>query len=247
MRIVDQIETEYNHVDVWQHGDGYDFEVAGGTHATYHTSRVLTGYAWDALTAASLLGPTPPRSILMLGLGGGTVARQLRHLLPAAQIVAVEIDPEMLRLASRYMALDDLGLEICIGDAYERVDQEERQFDVVIDDLYLGLGRDVSRPRPPTVELVKRLARRLVPGGLLAANVVDGHGHRQTVKAMEQAFRAVFPHRAIVTPPKGFNHTRVGSTDPLDPARLVPYAAEFTDGRDMREWQRTRVKLTDSC
>ena len=64
------------------------------------------------------------------------------------------------------------------------------------------------------------------------------------VAAMEQAFAANFPSLAKVTPPKGFNHTCVGSSASLAPANLVSYSAALNDGRDLREWHRMRVKVT---
>ena len=59
MKIVERVTSRFNHVDVWKAADGYDFEVAGGTHATYRKNRIMTGYAWDAITAAALLGGNP--------------------------------------------------------------------------------------------------------------------------------------------------------------------------------------------
>jgi spermidine synthase len=107
MRVVEEIETPYNDIDVWETDTGYDFEVSGGTHATYDRHRLLTGYAWDAITAASMLRPgVDAINLLMLGLGGGTSLRQLRHLLPHCHLTAVDIDPAMVDLAKRYMALD---------------------------------------------------------------------------------------------------------------------------------------------
>eukprot|EP00439_Symbiodinium_sp_Y106_P011941 s5354_g1.t2 len=64
----------------------------------------------DVLAAPVLLLPRQPRSILILGLGGGTVARALRALCPEASIVGVEMDDEVLDAARRHFGLDDLGV-----------------------------------------------------------------------------------------------------------------------------------------
>ena len=61
-----------------RHTGREDLEVAGATMSTWHPDRWLTGWAWDAITAACLLRRDgPPRRVLLLGLGGGTVVRQL--------------------------------------------------------------------------------------------------------------------------------------------------------------------------
>jgi spermidine synthase len=43
-----------------------------------------------------------PRSILIIGLGGGTLPRTLERLLPDADIDVVEIDPAVVRVAQQY-------------------------------------------------------------------------------------------------------------------------------------------------
>ena len=44
------------------------------------------------------MNPTP-QSVLIVGLGGGTIPRALRELLPETQIDVVEIDPAVVRVA----------------------------------------------------------------------------------------------------------------------------------------------------
>src|SRR5690606_10354433 len=97
---------------------------AGAIHASYHRTRFLTGLAWDLLAAAALLRPEgPPRSLLMLGLAGGTSLRILRHLLPDCAFTAVDIDGEIVELAKKHMELGGVGIDIRIGDAYAWLEQ----------------------------------------------------------------------------------------------------------------------------
>ncbi|MFY0531814.1 spermidine synthase [Nannocystis pusilla] len=46
-----------------------------------------------------------PRRLLVVGLGGGTMIRYLHSRVPAAQIDAVEIDPEVVRLAGEWFGV----------------------------------------------------------------------------------------------------------------------------------------------
>ena len=43
-----------------------------------------------------------PQSVLIIGLGGGTIPRVLRQVLPDTRIDVVEIDPAVVRVANRY-------------------------------------------------------------------------------------------------------------------------------------------------
>lgn len=242
MRIVETVETEYNSVDVWERPDGYDFEVAGGTHATWTRGRLLTGYAWDAITAGVLLRSGPlPRSLLMLGLGGGTGVRQVRHLLPDTRITAIEIDPAMVDLARRYMELDSLAIEVVVGDAYAYLDRSCDEFDVVVDDVYLGSGDDVARPTDYSEDLISRLVSRLSGGGVLVTNIVTARGHHKAQVSIRQAFREHFPNVRVVRPPKGFNETVVGGKALCGQEKLQQFRRAFRSPHDAHVWQALQV------
>ncbi len=236
-RLIENLETPYNNVDIWEHDDGFDFEVAGGTHATWHRERILTGYAWDALTAASVLYPgDSPRNLLMLGLGGGTVCRQLRHIFPDLSITAIEIDKGMVDLARRYMSLDDLTIDVRIGDAYQMIDDVEERFDVVIDDVYLGTGRDVLRPKDMAEGVLRRLASLTAPRGIVAANFIVSDGHTDIYSRAEKAFEETFATVRNVRAPLGFNKTLVGGTYLAGEERLRDFDMFFTEPSDFSEW-----------
>ena len=83
MRRIEIVHTRFQSLEVWQSALATEFRVAGAVHAWFHRRRFLTGLAWDLIAAGALLGKKhPPRSVLMLGLAGGTAFRVLRHLLP---------------------------------------------------------------------------------------------------------------------------------------------------------------------
>lgn len=73
------------------------------------------------------------QNVLILGLGGGTVAKLIRKYYPEAKITGVEIDPIMIELGKKYLALE--ADKIYIQDAGKPV---SGQFDLVIVDLYQG-------------------------------------------------------------------------------------------------------------
>ncbi len=73
------------------------------------------------------------KSVLILGLGGGTVAKLVRKDFPNAKITGVDIDPIMIELGKKYL---DLEVDkILIQDAGKSVPSK---FDLVIVDLYQG-------------------------------------------------------------------------------------------------------------
>lgn len=71
-------------------------------------------------------GSAPPR-ILILGLGGGTEIHLISHQYPNTQFSAVEIDPEIIKLAKRYFDVDKIpNLEIVNEDAFEYLKSFEK-------------------------------------------------------------------------------------------------------------------------
>jgi spermidine synthase len=80
------------------------------------------------------------KNCLILGLGGGTVAKLVRKNWPEAKIVGVDIDSEMIELGKKYLKLDDYKVKIIIGDAlqYTKYNIQNTSFDLIFVDLYNG-------------------------------------------------------------------------------------------------------------
>lgn len=103
---------------------------------------------WAETLATMLREQGPPRSVLLLGLGGGSVPWILRKELGcAAPITAVEIDPVVLGLARTHFGLDQYAdLSIVEGDATVLLHALRERFDWVLvdlfDDLDLARGTD---------------------------------------------------------------------------------------------------------
>jgi spermidine synthase len=96
------------------------------------------------------------KNILILGLGGGSVAKILRRKFPNSKITGIEIDPLMIEMGRKYLGLDDLRLEIEIADAFEWVAKnKDRKFDLVIVDTYQGKNYPVVFESDDFLEFVK--------------------------------------------------------------------------------------------
>ncbi|MDB6080557.1 MAG: methyltransferase protein [Akkermansiaceae bacterium] len=244
LRRTGTVLTSYQRVAIWKSPQSCEFRVAGAIHAWWHAWNLLTGLAWDNLAAAALLRPAgPPKSVLMLGLAGGTAMRTLRHLLPDCRFVAVDIDAEIVELAKEHMHLGNLGIEIHIADAYQWCATCTERFDVVIDDIYLAGKEDVFRPDGADGGQLAILKRLLKPGGLVLANLVNGAGHRAVQMRTRAAFRAAFPMVRSVTTPASMNETLAGGDAVLARSALNPWAESFPQPADRELWKLLRVRI----
>lgn len=180
-------------VRVRARGGGLELRVDGTFASFLVPGRASTGSVWDALAAPLLLlPPRRRRRVLVLGLGGGSAARLVRALAPAAHVVGVELDAEVLRVARRELGLDALGVEVVCADAREVLAAPGSRFDAVLEDVFVGRGRGVRKPDWLPEPGLALAARRVARGGILASNALD------EAPAVERALRGLFPGRLRV-------------------------------------------------
>ncbi len=148
--------------------------IDGSLASTWQPGRATTGSVWDGIAAGLLaLLPARRRSVLLLGLGGGSAARVVRALAPRARIVGVEIDPAVVRLARRWFELDALGVEVVVADAAAFLARTRRRFDAVLEDVFLGDARRLRKPPGFPVPALDHVKRVLRPDGVVACNTLD--------------------------------------------------------------------------
>lgn len=142
-----------------------------------------------SMRASLLLQPAPKR-VLMVGLGGGQLSNFLFARLPGVEIDAVDIDPEVVRLARKYFELpDDRRYRTHVGDGRLFVEQSERpDTDLLILDAFRGTSVPYHLR---TRQFHSACRARLRPGGALVANL---HTHTSRYLDDRATFNAVFEH-----------------------------------------------------
>jgi len=162
---------------------GLELRIDGTQASVHRPGGALTGVVWWALASPILLLPRDrPRRVLLLGLAAGSVAQAVRTLDPEAEIVGVERDREVLRLARRHFGLDRLRVELVVGDALEHLRHDDRRFDLIVEDLFVGPSRSVRKPEWLLGEGYRLIRRRLRPGGYVVSNTI--HEMPAIVRAM---------------------------------------------------------------
>jgi hypothetical protein len=219
---------------------GVELRVDGTLASFYAPGRFTTGPVWDALAASLLaLPPERRRRILILGLGGGSAARTARALAPTARILGVELDPAVLRAARRWLDLDALQVEVVQGDAHDFLRSERRRFDAILEDVFVGRGRNVRKPDwlpQPGLDLA---ARRLRSGGVLTSNVLD------EAPTVGRTLRRLFP-RLVSVAVAGFDNRILVAGPRLPPGRELrrrlhgePLLAPVLPELSFRTWTRS--------
>ena len=121
-----------------------------------------------------MFDPAPAR-ILMIGLGGGSMAKFCHRHLPHSRLTVVEINPHVIALRARFKVPAD-SARFCIkqDDGARFVATTSTCFDVLMIDAF-------DAERMPEALGTRRFyddcADALQPGGLLVANLHASHPH----------------------------------------------------------------------
>lgn len=130
-----------------------------------YTQSIMAGLAFNP----------SPKKILIIGLGGGTLPMTFAKILPETEVVSVEIDPAVAKLAKKYFyyaETDKIKTSIKDGRVYiKRAVKQKQSFDWIILDAFNG---DYIPEHLLTVEFLNETKALLAPGGLLSANTFNG-------------------------------------------------------------------------
>lgn len=243
LSLLETRRTACQSIAVWGDEREVEFRVTGAVHAWWGRDHFLTGLAWDGITAGILSHPAPaPRSLLMLGLGGGTSLRTLRHLCPDLKITALELDGEMIQLARDYMQLDAIGIDVIHADAYVWLAKNCQKFDVIFDDVYGVNTSDVVRPLVSPGTVLPDLRRSLTDEGVFAANLVVGPGHRRVQTEFRRFFRENFAETRSITTQASLNECLIGAPALRPWKDVIALAQSFPADIDYTHWRGLRAR-----
>jgi MFS family permease len=130
-----------------------------------------------------------PARVLLLGLGGGTSARILRELYPRAEIVGVELDPEVVEAGRRFLGMP-ADIQVEVEDARAWLVRDDSRYDLIVVDAF-------QFPYVPfqlcTQEFFQSLEDHLEPGGTAMLNVGRDADSYEVVDALAATLAEVFP------------------------------------------------------
>jgi spermidine synthase len=195
-----------------ERGTRYEVRNAGSTlrlytngvfHSQFNPKQPVTGSVWDLLLLpAFLVPPGAIRRVLVLGVGGGAVIRQLEHFLSPGEIVGVELNPVHLKVAQCFFGVDHRRVELHQADASDWVRRYRGEpFDLIIDDLYGEEDGEPIRGVAADAKWVKQLLKRLSAGGVLVSNFVSSAELRSSAYLSDETIRKRFAAAFQLTTP----------------------------------------------
>ncbi len=125
--------------------------------------------AYTRKMMAFLLFNRSPRRILMLGLGGGSLAKFCFRHLPSAAITTVEVNPDVIALRDAFnIPDDDERFRVMCTEGTRYVAGVGPRKDVILAD---ACDRSGVAPQFSTLEFYQNARRRLSRGGVFVMNL----------------------------------------------------------------------------
>lgn len=129
-----------------------------------------------------------PQSALLIGLGGGSLAKYLLNYHPRCNIDVVEIDSDIAALAHRYFHLPQHPkLNIHISDGYSYLCESEKEYDVILVDAFdkNGVCDTILHPA-----FFNACAHRLASRGIVSINLWSSQPEvfTQAIEYIRQSF-----------------------------------------------------------
>jgi spermidine synthase len=185
-------ETPYNHITIEQAGSIVEMRSFWRSKLYRESAVDLTNptrliVPYTASIAASAILHPHPKNALMIGLGGGGFNQFFEKAFPGATLETVELDPQVLALAQKYLGLkpsDRDKVDVLDGRMFLR--HSKTVYDWIILDAFRG---GFVPPHLKTVEFYKLVQTHLTADGLFVANVhTDSSLFASDIRSMRQVF-----------------------------------------------------------
>jgi spermidine synthase len=149
---------------------------------------------YSQLMVASLALVPEPKQGLILGHGGGSLAKWVANRWPELELDVVEFDPVVVRMAEEYFSYQPPPQHhVHARDARVFLNSTERAYDFIWVDAF---ARHMIPFHLTTVEFFAELRAHLSPNGVLAVNLASSGegGDLLRANAVVQTMKGSFPH-----------------------------------------------------
>jgi spermidine synthase len=202
-------ESSYNYIQVLDR-NGYTLlrlNEGQGIHSIYHPRQNAYWGTWMQVLPAPFFNEPPFLSdavddMAIIGLAGGTSARQATAAFGAIPIDGFEIDEEIIEVGQKYFGMDLPNLTPISEDGRWGLSHQERKYSLISIDAY----------RPPyipwhltTVEFFQELSSHLEEEGALALNVGRVPQDEELLAGLTATIQQVFPSVYVIDVPGTLN------------------------------------------
>jgi spermidine synthase len=226
-------ESPYNYVQVIREQDcNYLLLNEGQGYHSYYCDggRVPRISVWSIMLAAPYFNAAPVsvERLGVIGLAAGTIAKQFTQVFGPIPIDGIELDPEIIRVGRDYFSLDEVNINVIVGDGRYELNRSQARYTIITIDAY-------KVPYIPwhltTREFFQEVKGHLDDeNGVAAINVGRVPGDRSLVDAITATLGEVFPTIHAVDVPGSLNTILVATVQPTTARNLSNNMATLDAG-----------------
>ncbi len=259
--LVAERESAYNYIQVVRVGEQMQLILNEGLaiHSIYDPNQVLTQGPWDYFMVAPYFNKPPftqsqVHRACIIGLGAGTIPRELTAAYGPIPIDGVEIDGTIVDLGRRYFHMNEPNLNVIVQDGRYFLRTTSHKYDIIGIDAY-------QQPYVPfqltTLEFFQEVRAHLTPTGVAVINAGRTSKDFRLVEALAQTMHGVFSNVYIIdterftnsiiigtNAPTSLDNFRTNATGLTNPLLQSVAQASLTYG-NMREERNTNIYFTD--
>jgi spermidine synthase len=212
-------ESLYNYIQVLKEGDDILLTLNEGQafHSFYNPHRTLSYGIWDYFLLAPFFNPDyspgEVKSLLLIGLGAGTITKEYTKIFGPIPMDGVEIDPRVIEVGRRFFAMEEPNLQAFAQDGRYFLSHTDKRYDVIAVDAY-------RQPYIPfhltTREFFASAKEHLTPRGVVAINVGRTASDFRLVEVLASTMADLFPDVYIIDAPVESNSLVVATNQDTD-------------------------------
>jgi len=137
------------------------------------------------------------KKMLVIGLGGGSIPKKVQKEFPHMEIDAVEIDPDVIKMAKDYFHVKESNLlRLHAQDGRLFMARTQQRYDIILLDAYFTDSMPFHLTTKQFFELAEK---RLTPNGIIVANLISAVTGRsgRIARAFVRTQRQVFPQTYV--------------------------------------------------
>lgn len=231
MRLIQQGGSDHNRLYVFEDEGKLLLKIRHltETHSIYRPDDVLIepleDHYWNFMTILPYL--LPMKKACLIGLGAGTITRQIATFHPYLKVDGVEIDPGVIRIGAEHFNLMQPNLTVHQADGISFIKNCCEKYDLIMLDAFEDGNLSWAFINQGFIEECKK---RLNQSGILAVNYIE---EQPLARAVQFLFMRNLRHAWLVPVANSANHLLIGSCEKIDfstarykgmPSRLIPLA-----------------------
>jgi spermidine synthase len=178
-----------------------------GIHSEWNATDLNYGGPWQEFLVAPFFNTAPyqlsqVKSMAIIGLAAGTVARQATAVFGSIPIDGFEIDPAIIAVGRKYFGMTMPNLNAVAEDGRIGLERSTNPYTIIAVDAYRP---PYIPPHLTTQEFFQSAMDHLTPDGVLVVNVGRSPTDRTLVDQVASTIQTVFPSVYLVDVPGSFN------------------------------------------